>query len=85
MTLHLPFSSARQITLHRLAGDPRQSNVPGLPTYSEKNLAIEDLELSPKLTGSSLIVDASHGGVKTGGKEGLPPGSVFAYVFEGTK
>ena len=84
VTLHLPFASAQKITLHKLAGDPRQSNVPGLPTYSEKNLAIEDVELSPKLAKSTLVVDASTGGVKAGGKEGLPPGSVYVYVFEGT-
>ena len=85
VTLHLPFSSAKKITLHKLSGDPRKSNVPGLPTYSEKNLAIEEMNVSPKLNGAALVVNAANGGTQAGGREGLPPGSVYVYEFEGTR
>ena len=72
VALHLPFKSAGKITLHKLTGDPRQSN--------RENLAIapqsEEIP-AVALSDGTFVINA-----RTGGKNGLPPGSILLYVFE---
>jgi hypothetical protein len=76
VTLRLPFASASRITLHKLTGDPRLTN------REKMSLRIESQEIPPtKLDagGKLFMIDQETGG----GKGGMPPGSVYLYVFEG--
>jgi len=73
VTLRLPFRTARRITLHRLTGDPRANNA------TDMKIAIQSLDLPARaLTEGAFRVDQRTGG----GPGGLPPGSIFLYVFE---
>lgn len=82
-TLRLPFKSAERIVLHQLSGDPRGSNVPGLPTYNADNFGIVSRTLpTSALKDGRLAVDRTTGGAVHGAVEGLPPGSVYLYVFD---
>lgn len=75
VTLRLPFASAEKITLHALAGDPRASNR-------------EQLAIAPQtqtIPAAALRDGVFSIGPPTGGSaHGMPPGSIFLYVFEGT-
>jgi len=76
VTLRLPFAKASQIALHKLAGDPRLTN------REKMNIQIESQTIPPaRLNADSktFLIDESTGGVKGG----LPPGSIYLYVFEG--
>lgn len=75
VTLHLPFKRAGTIALHTLAGNPRVSNR-------------EAMNVKP---GSSAVpAEAVHDGVleinqASGGVQGgMPPGSIYLYVFNDT-
>lgn len=73
VTLHLPLKAAKKITLHKLTGDPRESN--------REKMVIEPQtqEIAPtSLAGGKMTIDARTGGLPGG----LPPGSIFLYVFE---
>jgi hypothetical protein len=73
VTLRLPFKSAAKITLHKLTGDPRQSN-------REKLLISPQSQEIPTgaLADGTLVIQA-----KTGGSEnGMPAGSIFVYVIQ---
>ena len=76
VTLHLPFTSAASVTLHRLKADPRASNIDG------ENVKLESLPLGPgAVSAGTLTVNGTTGG----GAEGMPPGAIFLYVIEGAK
>jgi hypothetical protein len=73
VTMQFPFAAARKITLHKLSGDPRQSN--------REKLAIqpETVDIpAERLIAGRLAIDLKTGGVAGG----LPPGSIFIYNFE---
>jgi len=74
VTIHLPFTSATAVTLHRLTGDPRANNL------TEDKVKIESLPLDAKQLSSSgdWSVNASTGGTAAG----MPPGSIYLYNFE---
>jgi hypothetical protein len=73
-TVKLPFAKAKKITLHKLAGDPRTNDL------FEELHKVETVALDPKGFSGTLAVND-----KTGANaRGLPPASVFCYVFEGT-
>jgi hypothetical protein len=76
VTLRLPFATAASITLHKLTGDPRQSNREQLLIKPES----QTVPASALRSGAFAINDQT--GALPGG---LPPGSVFIYVFEGTR
>jgi hypothetical protein len=84
VTIKLPCQRADSVTLHRLTGDPRHSNVPELLNQGTSPLDIERLELGP-LNGSVLAVDEQNGGVSSGELSGVGPGSVYVYEFTGIK
>ncbi len=65
VTLRLPFKTAATISLHKLTGDPRQSN-------REKLVIRPQSESIPtaKLDNGTFAI------------AGLPPGSIYLYVFE---
>jgi hypothetical protein len=72
VTLRLPFTDARKITLHTLTGDPRASNREAL------NIEIRSQDVPPAaLQNGALTVNPQTGG--------LPPGSIYLYVFEGAR
>lgn len=84
VTLNLPFKKAKSITLHKLAGDPRQSNVVGLPTCREPNFAIESCAIPASALNQGVFhLTEETGAVRAGERAGLPPGCIYAYVFEG--
>ncbi len=75
VTLRLPFKSAGKITLHKLAGDPRQSN------REKLNIQPETREIPvAAIKDGTLVVNEASGGAKGG----MPAGSILLYVFEGT-
>ncbi|PTY06471.1 hypothetical protein DB346_00880 [Verrucomicrobia bacterium LW23] len=77
VTLQLPFTAAERISLHKLSADPRTTN-----RESDK-VKIESKDLDAKALGSDgkLIINTATGG----GEKGLPPGSIYVYVFEETR
>jgi PKD repeat protein len=73
-TVKLPFAKAKKVTLHKLAGDPRTNDL------FEELHKVETIALDLKGFSGTLTVND-----KTGADaRGLPPASVFCYVFEGT-
>jgi len=73
VTLHVPFLEASSIMLHTLAGDPRVSN------RNEMNIKPESKTIDAStLSHGTFVVNERTGG----GERGLPPGSIFLYVFE---
>ena len=73
VTLRLPFQAARSITLHQLTGDPRQSNREKMRIQPQRReIAAE------ALANGVFVINAATGA----SPKGLPPGSVFFYVFE---
>jgi hypothetical protein len=74
VSIQLPFKSASAVTLYRLTGDPRANNI------TEDKVKIETLPLDAKQLSSSgeWDVNASTGGTA----KGMPPGSIYLYVFE---
>ncbi len=74
VTLRLPFTRARQITLHKLAGDPRSNN------REKMNVSIQSQPVpASALKAGVFAVNAETGGLAGG----MPPGSIYLYVFEG--
>ncbi len=72
LTLRLPISGAGSVTLHTLTGDPAANNL------DAENISLASHSLSPSVATSEFPLDASRGAA-----QGLPPASVFCYVFEG--
>jgi len=71
--LALPFRKAGKITLHKLTGDPRLTN------NDKMNIAIQSQDVpASALDKGTLVVGEATGGVQGG----MPPGSIFLYVFE---
>jgi hypothetical protein len=76
VTLRLPFQTAAKVSLHKLTGDPRQSN------REQLVIAPQSQDLPPAtVAGGTFTLNAPTGAAPTG----LPPGSIFLYVFEGTR
>ncbi len=74
-TLQLPFPKAKKITLHKLAGDPRADD------RFEELHKVESVEIPATAFQGALTVNE-----KTGADaRGLPPASIFCYVFEGVE
>lgn len=73
-TFKLPIRKAKKITLYKLAGDPRIED-----RYRE-NIKVEEVAISNARFDGSLTINETTGG----DARGLPPSSVFMYVFEGT-
>lgn len=73
VTLRLPLARAGRITLHKLTGDPRETN------RQEMKVAIQSEDVpAAALAGGVFAVSEKTGGAKGG----LPPGSIFLYIFE---
>lgn len=73
--LQLPISNAQKLTLYRMTGAPTAHNL------YEQNVAVETLAIEPKYIGPTLPINALTGGTAAG----LPPASVYLYVFEGAE
>jgi hypothetical protein len=73
VTLRLPFMAAKKITLHKLSGDPRQSN----REATNISLKTENIPVAA-LSAGRLVIDARTGGIE----RGMPPGSILLYVFD---
>ncbi len=75
VTLRLPFKEAAKITLWKLAGNPRETNM----TEQNVKLVLQPIPTSALKDGAVQI-----NAVTGGGPRGIPPGIAFVYVFEGT-
>ena len=76
VTLRLPFKAAGKITLHKLAGDPRESN------REKLSIRPESREVpAASLRDGAMAIDERTGG----GAGGMPGGSIFLYVFEAAR
>ena len=73
VTLHLPFKAAKAVTLYKMTGDPRAHNL------DEWVIKIARKEGVP-FAAPFQMTRATTGEAR----DGLPPGSVFLYVFDGT-
>ena len=74
VTLRLPFSSAKKITLYKMAGDPRATNLDAM------NVRIEAQDIPIKAFSPAFVLNGARGA----DERGLPPAAIFLYVFEGT-
>jgi len=76
VTIHLPFTSAGKVSVHTLTGNPRWTNI------EEMKVDIQSKDLpATVVSGGTMIVNEQSGG----SLHGMPPGSIFAYVFENTR
>ncbi len=83
VVLRLPFQAAGSVRVHRLLGDPRESNVPGLPNQAKNGFKVESIEAPPGAVKNGVFeLGAKAGGVTAGGVTGLPPGGIYAVVIE---
>ncbi len=71
MTVHLPFTNPGTITLKRLVGDPRKTNLDAL------NIKVEMVAINTSAFTRDFVVDADTGGVTDGMEMG-----VYLYQFE---
>jgi hypothetical protein len=77
VTLKMPLRSPRSIQLYRLKGDPRASNIDAMVVDLEG-----PMDIPPKCFDDetrAFEINERTGG----GKGGIPPGSVYLYVFKG--
>jgi hypothetical protein len=78
VTVTLPFSACESLTLVKLTApdgtpaDPRVNNI------DEENVIISSVALDPALCAGDLVIDEASGGVAGG----MPPGTIYLYVFE---
>ena len=77
VSIQLPFKSASGITLHKLTGDPRWTNL------EEQKINIDSAPINPRQLPSSGLWNVNN--ATGGGAGGMPPGSIFLYVFENAK
>ena len=76
VNLHVPFRKCGKITLHKLAGDPRLGN------RERMNIEIQSQEVPASELGEGKFAVNERSG---GGPGGVPPGSIYLYVFEATE
>lgn len=76
VTVRLPFQTAAKVSLHKLTGDPRQSN------REQIAIAPQSQDLPSSTVANGTFTVNAHSGATAGG---LPPGTILFYVFEGTK
>jgi hypothetical protein len=72
-TVHLPFSNPSAVTLYKISGDPRETNV------DQMNFQIVTQTINTAYFSREFAVNENTGGISNG----LPAGAVFFYVFEG--
>ncbi|HAT11687.1 MAG TPA: hypothetical protein DCS97_14090 [Planctomycetes bacterium] len=73
VTLNLPFTSAKGITLRKMSGDPRATNL------DADLVKIQEQQLPATAFARAFILDAQRGA----DARGLPPASIFMYTFTG--
>ena len=73
VTVELPFSGAKSVTLYRMTGAPDANNL------LSDNVSIEKLEIPSSNLGRRFSLNAETGA----DERGLPPASTFLYVFDG--
>jgi hypothetical protein len=73
VTVDLPFSSCKAMTLYRMDGDPRAEN------YTGPNVSIKEMKIPVSQFEKSFVVDDARGAHP----KGLPPAATYVYVFEG--
>lgn len=72
VTVRVPFTSPRQITLYKLSGDPRLTN------RQQMNVPVVTQDIPTTYFSKNFTVDHYTGGTTNG----LPVGAVYLYVFD---
>jgi len=72
-TIELPFRRVKKITLHKIAGNPRATNI------ESENVRIETVPVPVEAFTNPFVVHERTGA----DARGLPPAATFLYVFEG--
>ena len=75
VTVELPFSKAGKVTCYRMTGNPRLTNI------ESEQVKIETVPLAAGFAGPHFTLNAATGA----DDRGLPPGTTYLYVFEGTR
>jgi hypothetical protein len=73
VTIDLPFTKARKVTLYRMAGDPMANNI------LADNVKVETIPLAPSVVSSHFSLNENNGA----DRRGLPPAATYLYVFDG--
>jgi hypothetical protein len=73
VAIELPFNSVKKITLYKIAGDPRATNI------DTEKVKIETVPIAATAFAKSFVVNDRTGA----DQRGLPPGATLLYVFEG--
>ena len=76
VTIRLPFKKAASITLYKLVGNPRDTNM-----TEEKVKLVQQPAPASAIDDGVLQINAATGG----GPGGIPPGTAFVYVFQGVR
>jgi len=72
-TIQLPIATAKKITLHKLASDPRLTN------RDKMNISIQSVDIDPSACAQGkLAIGPASGGVDGG----IPAGSIYLYSIE---
>lgn len=71
----LPITNAKKMTLHRMSNDPRAHNL------DDESVTVESIEIDNQWIGPRLAINTDTGGYE----KGIPPASVYLYVFEGVE
>jgi hypothetical protein len=74
VTIDLPFTKVKSITLHKMAGDPKANNL------TADDVKIQTVDIPVAQFAQQFALNAARGA----DKRGLPPAATFLYVFEGT-
>ena len=75
VSVGLPFSQAKSVTLFRMTGDPKANNL------LADNVKVEKIAIPPARAIPTLTLNAETGAYA----RGLPPAATFLYVFDGVK
>jgi hypothetical protein len=73
VAIDLPFNSVKKITLYKIAGDPRATNI------DTEKVKIETVPIAATAFAKSFVVNDRTGA----DQRGLPPGATLLYVFVG--
>ena len=75
VTLNLPFTNPKSITLYKMAGDPRAHNL------DADRVKVERMEVRVSAFSDRFVLSDQTGATA----RGLPPAATFLYVFEGVQ
>ncbi len=78
VTLNLPFADCAAVTLYKLTAPDGSPADPRVSNTDAENIVLTSQALGSSLCSADLVIDETTGGVVGG----MPPGTVYLYVFE---